>query len=168
MTLLTPKLVSASAISGHVYKVFPNDLNAHSTVFGGVIMAECDRLALVVAERHSGQVCVTASIDSIHFVAPAKHGETLVFHCSANRAWTSSMEIGIRVEAENSYTGEKRPIVSFFSTFVALDEHNKPAPVPPVKVENSEQERRYRDAGIRREQRLATRTALAASLEDLD
>jgi len=165
MAGLDPKPVSASAISGHVYKVFPNDLNAHNTVFGGVIMAECDRLALVVAERHSGYVCVTASIDSIHFVAPAKHGDTLVFHCSVNRAWTSSMEIGIQVQAENSYTGEIRPIVSFFSTFVALDEHNQPAPVPPVLAESSVEQRRFRDAGIRREQRLATRKALEANLK---
>ena len=71
--------VAASAIDKHVYKVFPNDMNAHQTVFGGMIMAKCDRLALVVAERHSGHVCVTAAVDSIHFRAPAKGNDTLLF-----------------------------------------------------------------------------------------
>lgn len=66
------KPVAASAIDKHVYKVFPNDMNSHNTVFGGMIMAKCDRLALVVAERHSAHVCVTAAVDSIHFGPPPR------------------------------------------------------------------------------------------------
>ncbi|MDC0662391.1 acyl-CoA thioesterase [Marinobacter sp. SS21] len=163
LTASAARPVAASAIDNHVYKVFPNDLNSHETVFGGMIMAKCDRLALVVAERHSGFVCVTAAVDSIHFRAPAKGGDTLLFSLALNRAWGSSMEIGAKVLAENSYTGEVRHILSAFFTFVALDEAGKPVDVRPVLAETDEQKRRYRDAEVRRQGRLATRKKLAAS-----
>ena len=157
------KPVSASAIEKHVYKVFPNDMNSHNTVFGGMIMAKCDRLALVVAERHSAHVCVTAAVDSIHFRAPAKSNDTLLFSLSLSRSWGSSMEIGARVEAENSYTGDTRHILSAFFTFVALDENDRPVDVPEVIPETDEQQRRYDNAEIRREGRLKTREQLASS-----
>ncbi|MDX1561086.1 MAG: acyl-CoA thioesterase [Marinobacter sp.] len=157
------KPVSASAIEKHVYKVFPNDMNSHNTVFGGMIMAKCDRLALVVAERHSAHVCVTAAVDSIHFRAPAKGNDTLLFSLSLNRSWGSSMEIGAKVEAENSYTGDTRHILSAFFTFVALDENDRPVDVPEVIPETGEQQRRYDNAEIRREGRLKTREQLATS-----
>ncbi|MBZ2168704.1 acyl-CoA thioesterase [Marinobacter sp. F4216] len=156
------KPVSASAVEQHVYKVFPNDMNSHNTVFGGMIMAKCDRLALVVAERHSAHVCVTAAVDSIHFRAPAKGNDTLLFNLSLNRSWGSSMEIGARVEAENSYTGEVRHILSAYFTFVALDEIGKPVDVPQVIPETDAQKRRFSNAGIRREGRLKTREQLTA------
>lgn len=154
------KPVSASAIEGHVYKVFPNDLNAHGTAFGGMIMAKCDRLSLVVAERHSGFVCVTASVDSIHFRAPAKENDTLVFKVSVNRAWRTSMEIGVRVDAENSYSGESKHILSAYFTFVALDENNEPTEIPCLEVVSKQEERRLQKADIRRQARLSTREAL--------
>jgi acyl-CoA hydrolase len=163
MTTKSAKPVSASAIDNHVYKVFPNDMNSQNTVFGGMIMAKCDRLALVVAERHSGLVCVTAAVDSIHFRAPAKGNDTLLFSLSLNRCWTSSMEIGARVIAENSYTGEERHILSAFFTFVALDETGKPASIPPVQPETPEQQRRFENAEIRRQGRLDTRKELQSS-----
>lgn len=153
--------VTASAINDHVYKVFPNDMNSHQTVFGGMIMAKCDRLALVVAERHSGRVCVTAAVDSIHFRAPAKGNDTLLFSLALNRSWGSSMEIGARVEAENSYTGERRHILSAFFTFVAIDESDRPVDVPGVTPETEEEKRRFANAEIRREGRLATRKKLS-------
>tara|TARA_R110002072_G_scaffold94299_3_gene208454 strand:+ start:15704 stop:16204 length:501 start_codon:yes stop_codon:yes gene_type:complete len=156
MSTLLAKKVSASAIHGHVYKVFPNDLNAHGTAFGGMIMAKCDRLSLVVAERHSGHVCVTASVDSIHFLAPANENDTLIFKVSINRAWNSSMEIGVKVEAENSYTGASKHILSAYFTFVALDEKNKATRVPPVLIDDKIQERRFQQADIRRAARLRT------------
>ncbi len=161
MTDKPAKAVSASAIEKHVYKVFPNDMNSNNTVFGGMIMAKCDRLALVVAERHSAHVCVTAAVDSIHFRAPAKGNDTLLFNLSLNRSWGSSMEIGAKVEAENSYTGETRHILSAFFTFVALDEHGTPVDVPQVIPETEDQKRRYAKAQIRREGRLRTRDELS-------
>lgn len=152
--------VSASAIEEHVYKVFPNDLNAQATVFGGMIMAKCDRLALVVAERHSGRVCVTASVDSLHFTAPAKANDTLLFRVSLNRSWRSSMEIGVKVVAEDSYNRSDRHVVSAYFTFVALDGAGKPVNVPGVKPGTPEQRRRYEQADMRRQARLAIRQAL--------
>jgi acyl-CoA hydrolase len=157
--------VDASAIEKHVYKVFPNDMNAHQTVFGGMIMAKCDRLALVVAERHSGCVCVTAAVDSMHFRAPAKGNDTLLFSLSLNRSWGSSMEIGARVEAENSYTGESRHILSAFFTFVALDEHDRPVDVPAAEPRTEDQQHRFKNAEIRREGRLETRKRLDESIK---
>ncbi|TVP54188.1 MAG: acyl-CoA thioesterase [Halomonadaceae bacterium] len=160
---ITLKPVSASAIDNHVYKVFPNDMNAHNTVFGGMIMAKCDRLALVVAERHSGCVCVTAAVDSIYFRAPAKGNDTLLFSLSLNRSWGSSMEIGASVRAENSYTGDQRHILSAFFTFVALDADDKPVPVPAVQPETDQQQRRFENAEIRRQGRLTMRNELLAN-----
>lgn len=161
------KAVTASAIDGHIHKLFPNDLNANHTVFGGVIMATCDRLALVVAERHSGRVCVTASADQFTFRAPARDGDTLVFRAAINRAWTTSMEIGVRVMAENSYTGELRHIVSAYLTFVAVDADNQPVPVPEALPETPEQQRRYAEAEIRRQARLTARAHLKAYRDSL-
>src|SRR5690554_7930183 len=164
MTDKPAKPVAASAIEKHVYKVFPNDMNAYNTVFGGMIMAKCDRLALVVAERHSAHVCVTAAVDSIHFRAPAKGNDTLLFSLALNRSWGSSMEIGAKVVAENSYTGETRHILSAFFTFVALDENDRPADVPAVIPETTKQRQRFENAEIRREGRLKTRAELAKEI----
>lgn len=158
------KTVNDSTLVDQVYKVFPNDLNANKTLFGGKIMALADRLSLVVAEKHSNHICVTASVDSVHFLAPAKENDTLIISASINRAWTSSMEIGVRVDAENTYTGERRHVVSAYSTFVALGEDGRPVSVPKVLPETDIQKERYEMAQIRREGRLNTRDSLNAYL----
>lgn len=154
------KTSSASQIDNQVYKIFPNDLNAKQTVFGGLIMSMADRLAVVVAERHSGQTCVTASVDSWHFVAPAKENDTLLFSAAINKAWGSSMEVGVRVDAENSYEGTKRHIVSAYFTFVALDKDGKTVPVPTLIPENAKEQQRYEAAEVRRQARLTVREQL--------
>src|ERR1044071_1156987 len=100
--------------------VFPNDLNANDTVFGGLILATMDRLAVVVASRHAGSVCVTAAVDAVVFIAPARRGDVLSFSVAVNRAWTTSMEVGCRVEAERICGGERRHICSAYTTFVAM------------------------------------------------
>lgn len=143
-----------SSVQQQVHKVFPNDINSHHTVFGGHIMAIIDRMALVVAERHAGITCVTASVDALHFLAPAKQGHTLVFSASINRAWNSSMEIGARVEAEDSYTGERIHIASAYLTFIAVNKDGKPSPVPTLEPETDEEKARWEEAQLRREQRL--------------
>ena len=157
---MNSKTSSTSKIDNHVYKIFPNDLNAKKTVFGGLIMSIADRLAVVVAERHSSHTCVTASVDSWHFVAPAKENDTLLFSASVNKAWGSSMEIGVRVDAENSYEGSKRHIVSAYFTFVALDDEGKTVPVPSLSPTNDKEQQRFEAAEIRRQARLAVREQL--------
>lgn len=154
---LAAKPVSASIAREHLYKVFPNDLNAYDTMFGGTILATIDRLASIVAERHAGKVCVTASVDAVHFMAPARHGDTLVFSAAVNRAWHTSMEIGAKVIAEDCQSCDmgKRHIVSAYLTFVALDENNKPTPIPGIIPETEAEKLRYEEAGFRREQRLS-------------
>lgn len=148
------RVPSLSAVREHIYKVFPNDMNANATVFGGMIMATMDRISLVVAERHSGRVCVTASVDDVHFMAPARTGDTLIFSAVCNRAWGSSMEIGCRVIAEDSYTRRQRHVVSAYSTFVALDDEHRPTAVPSIAPKTDEERDRLEEAGLRRQTRL--------------
>jgi len=153
MKTLKPKTVSDSAVRHQVYKVFLNDLNANRTVFGGLVMSQLDRIASVVAERHSGHTCVTASVDALHFLAPAHEGDVLFYQASINKAWNSSMEIGVRVSSENPKTGEREHIVSAYFTFVAINKAGKPMPVPEAIPETAIEKRRYADAEVRREVR---------------
>lgn len=150
MSQLKAKKVSESAVNEHIYKVFPNDLNSYDTVFGGLVMAILDRVALVVAERHCGRTCVTASVDSMHFLAPAKRGDILIFKGAINRVWRSSMEIGLKVVTEHVETGELVHILSAYFTFVAVDERGVPVEIPPVIPETFLEKRRYKEAGMRR------------------
>ena len=147
----TPK---DSQVDDYVYKIFPNDLNSQGTAFGGTITALLDRIALVVAERHSAKVCVTASIDAVHFLAAAKKGDNLIIQAKINRAWTSSMEIGLKVKAENVFSGEIYHILSAYFTFVALDDRGKPTPVPKVLPETQDEKRRFEEADHRRLRRI--------------
>jgi len=146
--------VSWSAVREQVYMVFPNDLNSNDTVFGGLIMAQMDRYAAVAADRHAGGVCVTVGVDAVHFIAPARGGDVLIFNAAVNRAWTSSMEVGCKVEAEKIGGGDRRHILSAYLTFVAMDAAGHPRPVPPVQPETAHEKQRYEEAQLRRELRL--------------
>lgn len=155
MQELPGKTVASSALENHAYKVFPNDLNSNGTVFGGLVMSILDRLALIVAERHSEKVCVTVSVDALHFLAPAQMGDVLLCSAAVNRTWTTSMEVGVKVLAENSRTHKKTHIVSAYFSYVALDENNRPTRICPLLIETPLEKRRYLEAGRRREVRLA-------------
>ncbi len=150
---LKPKKVSDSAVNDHIYKVFPNDLNSYDTVFGGLVMATLDRVALVVAERHSGRTCVTASVDALHFLVPAKRGDILIFKGAINRVWRTSMEVGLKVLSQHYSTGELKHICSAYFTFVAMDESGQSVEVPGIIPETSLEKRRYEEAEIRRNRR---------------
>lgn len=148
------KPVSASAITDQVVEVFPNDLNAHGTLFGGRLMQVVDNLAAIVAKRHSGRVCVTLGIDSVRFLNPAHHGDILVCKAAVNKTWRTSMEIGVKVIAEDFRTLEHKDILSAYFTFVALDDESKPIEVIPVLPETPEQYQRFKEAERRRQFRL--------------
>ncbi len=151
------KAPAASSVGQNVYKVFPNDLNSKYTVFGGLVMSLCDRTALIVAERHSSSACVTAAVDSLNFLAPARAGDTLIVKAAVNRSWRSSMEIGVYVAAEDSFSGNTRHVVSAYLTFVALDENGRPHEVPDVLPETADEKRRYEEAQVRRDGRVSSR-----------
>lgn len=133
----------------------PQDANPAGNVHGGVIMKLIDTAAGVVAKRHAGSNVVTASIDSLDFHHPVYVGDVVFFKASINYVGNTSMEVGVRVEAENPITGEIRHTASAYLTFVALDENGKPRKVPPIIVETEEEKRRYKDAERRRHIRLA-------------
>lgn len=132
-----------------VQVMLPEDANPSGNVHGGTIMKLIDNAAYVVASRHCRMNAVTASVDRINFHAPVFVGNLL--HLKANLNWTgrTSMEIGVRVEAENLKTGEIIHTASAYLTFVALGENGKPQPVPPVILETEEDKRRFEQAAER-------------------
>lgn len=153
----SPKRVSESAIHDQTALVFPNDLNSLGTLFGGRVLELADRVTAVVSQRHSGRVCVTLGIDSVRFLGPARHGDILVFQSAVNRVWRTSMEVGVKVFAENFKTLHRRHVFSAYFTFVALDDDQHPVEIAAVIPETDEEQSRYRQADERRQARLAAR-----------
>lgn len=149
------KTVAQSAVNDHCHLIFGTDMNARDTVFGGRIMEIADMLAGIVALRHTGMDCVTLSADSVKFLHPAVKGEILVFKASVNRAWATSMEIGVKVYAQNTRLQEVRHICKAYFTFVGIGEDGKPAKIPRIIPETPDEKRRFSEAQIRRERRLA-------------
>lgn len=134
----------------------PSDANPMGNVHGGVIMKHIDSAGGAVCQRHAGNLAVTASIDRLDFFRPVYVGNMLVLKASLNLAGTTSMEAGVRVEAEDLLTGEVRHCVSAYLTFVALDpETGKPCRVPPLELVTEDEKRRNREAIERRKVRLA-------------
>jgi len=146
------KTAAESAVT-MTHQVLPHDANPAGNVHGGVILKFIDTAAGVVAMRHVRGWAVTASIDRMDFLKPVFVGELVVIKASLNLVGRTSMEIGVRVEAENLLTGEVRHTNSAYLTFVALDEHGCPREAPPLVIEGELAERRHRQAQRRRELR---------------
>ncbi len=134
--------------------VLPNDANLSGNVLGGRVMHLTDLCAGMAAMRHCRSVVVTAAVDNLSFHHPIKVGEMMILKASVNYADRTSMEVGVRVEAENPRTGERRHTSSAYLTFVALDESGQPTLAPKVIPETEVEQRRYQDAGKRRRERL--------------
>tara|TARA_B100001248_G_C27399360_1_gene468694 strand:- start:8810 stop:9286 length:477 start_codon:yes stop_codon:yes gene_type:complete len=134
--------------------LLPTHTNALDTAFGGVIMSWIDICAAIAAQRHAGCQVVTASIDALNFVAPVKKGWVVNLFASVNRAFRSSMEIGVRVDAENPISGQNLHTATAYLTFVALDDLSKKREVPKIIAETQEEKRRYEEAQRRRQLRL--------------
>lgn len=135
----------------------PQDANPSGNIHGGVIMKLIDTAAAVAANRHARCNSVTVSIDRLEFHHPVFVGDLLFFSAGLNMVGRTSMEVGVRVEAENCITGEVRHTASAYLTFVALDKNGRPTAVPPLIVETEEERRRNREAMRRRDVRLAER-----------
>lgn len=134
--------------------VLPSHTNALGSIFGGQIVSWIDIAAAIAAQRHSRKNVVTASIDAMNFVAPVYKGWVVNLKASVNYAGTTSMEVGVRVDAENPVTGETFHTASAYLTFVALDSHGKPTKIPPVQPETPDEKRRFEAAKVRRANRL--------------
>jgi len=133
--------------------VLPQHTNAIGTAFGGVIMSWIDICCSIAAMRHCGRVSVTARIDALEFKAPIKVGDVVRLTARLNAAFTSSMEIGVRVEHEHTKTGKRSLCANARATFVNLGEDGKPCPVPSLVAETDEDRRLAAEATERRKQR---------------
>jgi acyl-CoA hydrolase len=137
--------------------VLPSHTNSLDTIFGGTVMSWIDIAAAIAAQRHSNQAVVTASIDQLSFIAPIKKGWVVNLKASVNFTSRTSMEVGVRVEAENPLTSELFHTASAYLTFVAVDAGGKPSEVPSLNLENETEKRRFAAAQKRRELRLSHR-----------
>ena len=138
--------------------MMPQHANNLGHVFGGVILSMMDRTAAVAAIRHARNACVTVSIDRVDFREPIHLGDLVVMKASVNFAGRTSVEVGVRVEAEDLITGARRHTNSCYMTFVAVDRNGRPMPVPAVLPETPDEKRRHAAAQERRRVRLEERT----------
>jgi acyl-CoA hydrolase len=141
------------------------DANTAGSVHGGTVMKLCDEAAALAAVKHSRRRVVTVAMDRMTFLYPIHIGELVTFSASVNAAWRTSMEVGVRVEAENPVTGEIRHTNTAYLTMVALDDGGKPDPVPDLIATTSTEQRRLREAELRRANRLAEREQIRAHRE---
>jgi acyl-CoA hydrolase len=139
-----------------------SDANSVGFVHGGIVMKLCDEAAGIAAVKHSRLRVVTAAIDRMTFLHPVHVGELLTCMASVNAVWRTSMEVGVRVEAENPRTGDKRHTSTAYLTMVALDDDGQPAPVPALVAESEAEQRRMREAELRRRNRLSERQEILA------
>ena len=137
--------------------VLPQHANALGSAFGGAVMSWIDICAAIAAQRFARSTVVTASMDQLSFRAPIPQGDVAVLQAMVNWAGTTSMEVGVRVEHENTRTGRRRHTSSAYLTFVALDQHGQKIPVPTLQPKTDLELRRYEEAQLRRQRRLRDR-----------
>ena len=147
MEIKVKKVSQSSVVLAQI--MLPADTNPAGNVHGGIIMKLIDNAAYVVASRHTGRNTVTASIDRLDFHCPVFLGNLVTLKASMNRAGKTSMEVGVKVEAEDLMTGEVRHTASAYLTFVALDADGRPTLVPGIVAETDEEKRRFAEADKR-------------------
>jgi acyl-CoA hydrolase len=140
----------------------PTDANGSGNIHGGTIMKLADEAAGLAAIKHSRTRVTTAGVDRMAFLVPVFVGELVTFKAMVNAAWRTSMEMGVRVEAENPLTGEVRHTNSAYFTFVALDDERRPTPVAAAVAATPTEQRRMREAELRRTNRLDERAEMLA------
>jgi len=132
----------------------PEKVNFSGNIHGGYILLMIDRVAYACASRYSGSYVVTLSVDQVFFKEPIYLGDLVSFNATVNYVGRTSMEVGIRIEAENLITGERRHTNSCYVTMVAVDKSLKPIQIKPLAVNTPVEKRRYHEAQIRREMRI--------------
>jgi acyl-CoA hydrolase len=137
--------------------MMPHHANIMGNVFGGHILSLIDRVAAVAAIRHSRKPCVTVSVDKVDFKEPIHVGELVTAFARVNFAGHTSMEVGVKIIAENVLSGDKRHTNSCYVTYVALNDKGEPAEVPPIVPETPDEKRRYERAAKRRANRVMER-----------
>ena len=141
------------------------DANSAGNVHGGTIMRLADEAAALAAIKYARKRVVTVGMDRMIFLVPIFVGDLVTLSATVNAAWNTSMEVGVRVEAENPHSGEVRHTHTAYITMVALDEDGKPTRVPPLQAETPIERRRMREAELRRANRLAERAQMLAHRE---
>jgi acyl-CoA hydrolase len=136
----------------------PNDANPLGNLIGGRVLHLVDICGALAAMRHARIPVVTASVDSMQFLAPIHIGELVTLRSSVNRVFRTSMEVGVKVWVENLRSGQVRHTASAYLTFVGIDEAGNTVPLPPLIPETAEEKRRHQEAGARREYRLALKS----------
>ena len=162
MTKRHPKAHTVGATrveTAHV--VLPSHTNAMGTLFGGVLMQWIDVAAAIAAARHARGPVVTASMDRLHFLRPVRAEDFVIIRAEVTYTARTSMEVEVAVEAEDPWTGERAATTYALLTFVALDEHGRPRPLPPLVAETAFERKRFAQAARRRRARLRERRALA-------
>ena len=135
--------------------VLPNDTNVLGNILGGRVMHYMDICAAMSAYKHARSPVVTASVDRLNFLAPAKMGDILILKSSVNYTGNTSMEVGVRIESENTISGEINHTASAYLTFVSLDDERKPKQVEGINPETADEVRRFKQAEMRKEIRKA-------------
>ena len=153
---MEPRFVRES-ISEYSELALPNDANGIGNLLGGKIMHQVDLAGAIAAMKHCRNVVVTASVDHMDFIHPVRIGNLVRLRASVNRAFRTSMEVGVKVWVEDLITGAEKHVSSAFLTFVAIDTSGASVPVPAVIPETDDEKRRYEQAGQRREYRLSQR-----------
>lgn len=134
--------------------MMPTDANNLGHVFGGAILSMIDTTAAISAMRHARATCVTVSIDRVDFREPIHIGDLVIMKSVVNYAGRTSIEVGVRVEAEHLTTGERRHTNSAYVTFVAVDRNGRPIGVPELVPETDDDRRRFAAAEARRKRRV--------------
>ncbi|MFB3170528.1 acyl-CoA thioesterase [Neobacillus sp. 179-C4.2 HS] len=134
-------------------RIFPNDVNNHNTLFGGKLMSDMDMIASISAVRHARKEVVTASTDSVDFLSPITQQDSICIESFVTFTGTSSMEVFVKVIAENLITGNRKIAATAFLTFVALDENGKPTKVPGIVPESEEEKKLFETGKDRAEKR---------------
>ena len=151
--MATEKNVKHSQVIMHEL-ILPNDTNLLGNVLGGRVMHLMDICAAMSAYKHARRPVVTASVDHLDFMAPAKKGDILILKSSVNYVHKTSMEVGVKIESESPLTGDVRHTATAYLTFVALDENRKPMQIQKVKPESDKEKERYEAGKVRHAERV--------------